>query len=115
MSYIYEVLIKTSESLTAVASIIASALGAEVSDDQSSINRVLLEWDKPVVVGSASYVDEGERLQVSRYNFKAVSWDPETASEVFAAIAAATDWPIALFNEELYQITKQRGPLAVSA
>lgn len=50
-------------------------------------------------------------MMVSRFNYSVFSWDLDVAERAFAAIAAATDWNIALFNEEQYRITDHREAL----
>lgn len=116
MSHIYEVLVDTPAlSMIEVAQQVASAMGIRVAVDQVSPRQIALAYERPLIVTTADYDDEGPTMLVSRYNYSVFSWDLEVARTAFNAIAAATDWPIALFNEQLYQITKRRDPLAASA
>lgn len=116
MSDIYEVLIENRDrSLKDVAVTVAEALGIQVSDVQRNDFEIDLESDTPISVTTADYDDEGPTMMVNRYNYTVYSWDLATTELAYESIEAATDWPIALFNEELYQITRRRDPLAVSA
>lgn len=115
MSLIYEVLIETTQSLDSVSSRVASALGVSILDEQTRVNRVSIDSDSPIVVGTAGYADEGTALPLSRYSHKVVTWSENDADHVFDVLESTTDWPIALFNEELYQITRRRDTLVISA
>ena len=109
MSYIHEVLIDSPGTLVEVADRVAEVLGLRILSDQKRERRIALESGQPIVVGPVGYVDEGEDLDFSSYSFKVVMWDSSQAAAVFDAISTATEWPIALFDEEQGAFIERRG------
>lgn len=115
MSYIYEVLVDTSVERSDFVNTVADVLDTEIHPIPNRSNRFTLDLADPVVAGDAYYVDEGGDLDFSRYNFTVLAWDRSTASDIYDRLKAATDWNIALFDEEQYQITNRREAVPASA